>query len=93
MFIPKFVADKIAAFSEKALDRILSAKDAELKTVLAAKDGQISFLEDHIKALGAQVAHERARAEAAIDALLNKEAQVAGIRNADLAQEEALSQE
>ena len=89
MFVPKLIVEKLSAFTEAGLSRILSAKDEQCSAVVKAKQEQIDLLNDEIEGLIDQVAHERARAEAAIDTLLQEKANVAGIRNADLSREQA----
>ena len=93
MFLPRFLVDKFAAFTERGLDRIILAKHEQCAAVLAVKDQQIHLLNSVIDDLRHEVIHERARAEAAIDTLLQEKANVAGIRNADLARERALAAE
>ena len=93
MFIPRFLVEKFSSFTESGINRILAAKDAELAITVAAKDEQIKFLREQAKELSTLVGHERARAEAAIDSLLEMKANVAGIRNADILRQQALAVE
>lgn len=95
MFIPKFFFEKFIALlsdahvmaqrqTEDGLQRVLAAKDAEVRAVIAAKDAQISFLSAALAEQRGLVAHERQRAEAAVDILLTKNGEAGPIRNADL---------
>lgn len=69
--------------TERGLNRILAAKDAELKALVVMKDEQINFLRRECADLKQLVAHERARAEAAIDQRLTA-AHGVPVRHADL---------
>lgn len=100
MFCPKPIFDKLTQTYEMAMsqtrqsvdvsiDRILAAKDNELKAIIQAKDEQISFLKSEVERLVSLFDHERCRAEAAVDGLLNKIAETNSIRNADIEREMA----
>ena len=93
MFLPKYLVDKVASGTEAGLNRILAAKDEQCAAVVKAKDEQIKVLQSQVDYFLRLIDHERSRAEAAIDALLQAKANVAGIRNADLARESALKAE
>lgn len=74
---------------DKSLDRVLAAKEEQVKAVIAAKDDQILFLQTEVQGLRQGVERERARAEAAVDSLLAKNADMAPIRHADLQRKSA----
>lgn len=76
--------DANAAMFQKSLAIALEAKQAEVNAVVAAKDEQIEFLKVQIAELTNLVNHERSRAEAAIDQILNF-SKAAAVSNADLA--------
>lgn len=96
MFVPEKVFNRLMgvydSMTENGLKTILAAKDNEVTRIVAVKDDQIAFLQDAIADLERQVGHERSRAEAAIDRLLEKENNVAAIRHADLEREELQKQ-
>ncbi|MDE2100684.1 MAG: hypothetical protein KGL39_25795 [Patescibacteria group bacterium] len=100
MFVPRFFFEKFMTLleaqyasaqrqTEDGLQRVLSAKDSEVRAVIAAKDRQISFLTAALEEQRGLVAHERHRAEAAVDILLTKNAEAGPIRNADLIRQTA----
>ena len=95
MFIPRYFFEKFTALleshyaisqrqTEDGLQRVLAAKDAEVRAVIAAKDAQVAFLTAALVEQRGLVAHERQRAEAAVDILLTRDAGAGPIRNADL---------
>ena len=99
IFLPRVVFDFITQSTESStvnarkdlnqcLQVALDAKTSEVRAIVAAKDEELAFLRAHIDELKSAVAHERTRAEAAVDQLLNL-ASVAPIRNADLQRDAA----
>lgn len=70
--------------TEDSLSRVLTAKDSEVQSIVEVKNEQIAFLNAEVEKLRQAVAHERVRAEAAIDRLLENEVRVAAVRNADI---------
>lgn len=108
MFVPRYFFEKFLSLleaqhalgqrqTEDSWQRVLTAKDSEVAAVIAAKDQQITFLTAALEEQRGLVAHERQRAEAAVDILLTRDAEAGPIRNADLiraqAEREALGPE
>lgn len=96
MWAPKFLFDKLMHTYELFvsihrqdvefnLNNVLQAKQSELNFLMKVKDEEIAFLKDQVQSYSKLVDHERARAEAAIDRLLVREAHVPPVANADLA--------
>ncbi len=81
MLLPKSVFERflnsydafIASHREavnKSLDQALSAHSEASAAVVSAKNDEVVFLKEQLSRLAGQIEHERARAEAAIDRLL-----------------------